>query len=220
MDYQSNSKKTRERPEKPNKLEPVVTGPVIQKDQTNWHKFKNIFFGGDFKTSAAHVAGDVFLPALRQLAFDIVIEGTKGVIFGESSYRRRAPVDYSSRMRYSSPNMLPRPDPRDPRYSGVISQAATRLPDQRPYRPSATRDIGQIILYSRKEAENVLEQLVNVIDMYDVVSVADLYDLLGLEVTPIDHKWGWSYLHNSEIRQVREGFLLDLPPLEPIQQQA
>lgn len=214
MDYQSNSKKEKEKLQKPEKIEPIVTGPVIQRDKGNWHKFKGIFFGGDFRSSAVHVAGDVFLPALRQLAFDIIAEGARGVLFGESSYRRRPQTDYSSRMLYTNPRALPRPDPRDQRYTGVISQASTRIPDQRPF--TARREMNQIILYSRNEAENVLERLTDIIDKYEVVSLADLYQLLGLEISPIDNKWGWTYLHNTEIRQVRDGFLLDLPPVEVI----
>jgi len=212
-EYQTNSRKSKEEKERP-VLEPVVTGPVIQKEQGNWRKFKGIFFGGDFRTSATHVIGDVFWPALRQLAFDVVMEGTKGVLFGESGYRRRpvgGPVDYRSRYQYHTPNQLPR----EPR---TMFPSAGRVPDQRPIQPPVgpRREMNQIILYSRKEAENVLEQLTNVIDQYETVSVADLYQLLEIESTPIDNKWGWTYLHNTEIRQVREGFLLDLPPIEPL----
>jgi hypothetical protein len=215
LDYQSNSRKSRERPEKPDKLEPVVTGPVIQKEKSVGRKFKDVFFGGDFRSSAVHVAADVFLPALRQLAYDIVVEGVKGVIFGESAYRRQAPTNYRSYTQYNTPSALPRPDPRY--RSSIITQTTARLPDQRPYRTYADKpDVNQIILYSRPEAENVLERMTDVIDNYDVASVADLYDTLNLESSPIDNKWGWRYLHNTEIRQVREGFLLDLPPVEPI----
>jgi hypothetical protein len=213
-EYQSNSKKDKEAKEKPAVLEPVVTGPVIQKEKSVGRKFKDIFFGGDFKSSVSHVGGDVMLPALRQLIFDIVVEGVKGVVFGDSAYRRRTgPVDYRSRYQYNSPSQLPR-DPRS-----VVSSMTARIPDQRPYRASANaprREMNQIILYSRSEAENVLERLTDIIDRYETVSVADLYQLLQLESSPIDNKWGWTYLHNTEIRQVREGFLLDLPPVEPL----
>lgn len=209
MDYQGNTRKSKEKPEKPDQLEAIVTGPVIKREKGTWLKFKGIFFGGDFRTSAVHVVGDVFWPTLRQMAFDIVTEGAKGVLFGESGYRRRQPTNYGSRYRYDTPNALPRPDPR---YSGPIS----RLPDQRPTYRAPQREMSQIILYSRSEAENVLERLTDIIDKYEVVSLADLYQLLNLEVNPIDNKWGWTYLHNTEIRQVRDGFLLDLPPIEVI----
>ena len=44
----------------------------------------------------------------------------------------------------------------------------------------------------------------------------DLYDLTGLPSAHVDNKWGWTYLTNTEIRQIRDGYLLDLPPMEEI----
>ena len=73
-----------------------------------------------------------------------------------------------------------------------------------------------MILASREEAELVLERLLDIISKYEVASLADLYDLTGLPSSHVDNKWGWTYLNNTEIRQVRDGYLLDLPPLEEI----
>jgi hypothetical protein len=54
------------------------------------------------------------------------------------------------------------------------------------------------------------------LEMYEVVSVADLNDLVGFETSYVDQKWGWTYLGNARVRPIREGFLVDLPPAEPI----
>jgi len=62
----------------------------------------------------------------------------------------------------------------------------------------------------------VVERLIDILDKYEVVSLADLYDLLGLPTSPIDNKWGWTVLKQVEIRQTREGYLIELPPLEEI----
>jgi hypothetical protein len=91
------------------------------------------------------------------------------------------------------------------------------LPDQPPYAPPRRRqDVGEIILISRDEAELVIERLTDIIDKYEVASVADLHDLVGLPTTYVDNKWGWSVLNSVGVRQIREGFLIDLPPVEPI----
>jgi len=58
--------------------------------------------------------------------------------------------------------------------------------------------------------------MIEIIDQYDFASVADYYDLLGLETTPIDNKWGWTYLNNVQVRQVRQGYVIDLPPAEEL----
>lgn len=62
----------------------------------------------------------------------------------------------------------------------------------------------------------VLERLNDIIDRYEVASVADLHELVGLPTTHVDNKWGWENVRYAEVRQIREGFLLDLPPAMPI----
>jgi hypothetical protein len=71
-------------------------------------------------------------------------------------------------------------------------------------------------MVSREEAENVIERLGDIIDVYKVATVADLHSLCDLPSTYIDNKWGWQALNYASVRQIREGFLLDLPPAEPI----
>lgn len=208
-DYASNSDKNKAplRPDKTDKqIEKVVTVEVIQKPKPLGRKFKDIFLGGDAKTAARYVAADVLLPALRNLIFDVISKGADRVIFGESSYRRGRSVDYRPRIQYNNP--INRPSWTDPRERRV------HLPDQSPRMPR--RDQNDIILSDRGEAEIVVERLIDIIDKYEIASVADLYDLLGLPTSHIDNKWGWTYLNNIEIRQVREGYLINLPDAEPI----
>jgi hypothetical protein len=77
-------------------------------------------------------------------------------------------------------------------------------------------DNRDLILSERADAETLVERLIDIIDTYDVASVMDLNEILGLPSTPIDNKWGWTSLGKVEIRQVREGYLVDLPPPEEI----
>lgn len=212
-DYQGNAKKQRDKPQiTEKKVEKVVTGNVVQKPKSLGYKFRDIFFGGDFKLAMSFVTAEVLLPALRNLIVDSVTKGAERFVFGESSYRRR-PIDPRPIVRYDNP-MMYRRDPRDPRFS--MSPLAN-IPEQGPrtYRTSR-RETNDIILQSREEAELVVERLLDCIDKYQVASLADLYDLLGLETSHVDNKWGWTYLNNVEIRQVRNGYLIDLPALEEI----
>jgi len=73
-----------------------------------------------------------------------------------------------------------------------------------------------IILGTRGEAEIVVERLGDILDKYEFVSYGDLMDLLGLPSTPIDQKWGWTYLTNVVVRQVRNGYLIEFPQPEYI----
>ena len=74
----------------------------------------------------------------------------------------------------------------------------------------------QIVLGSPEEANLVLKRLKEILEQYELVSMADLYDLVGLPTTYLDNKWGWSNLDGLEIRAVKEGYLLDFPELKPI----
>lgn len=207
MDYSGNSNKDKQLPgaeltSKP-VAEKIVTGEVIKKKPSLGHRFKTVFFGGDFGEAARYIAGDVLLPAVRNLFVDMATKGAERVFYGESRPRRPGAFSYPSRIQYNSP--VVRTDPRGP----------VRLPDQGP-RASRQRDPSELILASRDEAELVLERMSDIADQYGTASVADLYGLTGEAISHIDQKWGWTSLVAGEVRQVREGWLLYLPQPEEI----
>lgn len=211
MDYQGNPNKDKEKkPEK--QIEKVVTGEAVQKPKSIGRKFKDIFFGGNIKASARFVAADVILPAFRDLLVAAISDGARRVVYGESMYRRRPP-EYRPRVQYSNQYS----NPINPPYrSWSDPRPRANLPDQRnPYRVER-REANDIILASKIDAERVVESLIEIVDKYEVASLADLYDLLGWQSSHVDNKWGWTYLNNVEIRQVRDGYLIDLPPLDSI----
>ena len=72
-----------------------------------------------------------------------------------------------------------------------------------------------IILDTRREAEEVLDRMQDLIDNYGMVSVADLYDLVGINGSYTDNKYGWTHLRSADVQHVREGYLLKLPKALP-----
>jgi len=181
----------------------VVTGEVIKRKPPLGQRFKHIFFGGDSKSAARYISEDVILPALRNLLVDSVAKGAERLIYGDTRPVRRPGMGLQSRIQYNSP--LLRPDPR----------GSVRLPDQPP-RSQQRRDMSELVLASRDEAELVLERMLDILDKYEVVSVADLNDLCGLPTSAIDNKWGWTDLRGAEVRQIRDGYLISLPSIEEI----
>lgn len=197
----------KDKPEKEKVVEKVITGEVVTRKKSLGRRFKDIFFGGDFKNASRYVVADVLLPALRNMIADAGTEGIRRIIFPESQAARRRPTEYRPRVSYNSPVYRGSRDPRDRSY----------LPDQPPHVVRQGRhEINELILVSREEAEKVVEMLSEIIGKYDVASVADLYDLVGLPTSYVDNKWGWTFLNNVDIRQVRDGYLIDLPAVEPI----
>ena len=56
-----------------------------------------------------------------------------------------------------------------------------------------------------------------IIEEYDgIVTVADLYDLVGITDKYTDHKYGWTNLRNAKVERVRDGYMLKLPKVLPI----
>jgi len=192
------------------KIEKVTTGEVIKRKKSIGERFKAVFLGGDLKSVAKYVTGDVLLPALKNMAVDTIEQGAKRAIYGDSiaGRRRSAPSDMNRpRISYNSP--IDR---------GYGPRQGTMLPHQPPYynQPRRAQNIGDIILSSRTEAEVVLERMKDILDQYDAVSIADLYELVGLPSSHVDHTWGWQNLGFTAIRQIREGYVIDLPPAEAL----
>lgn len=203
-DYQGNAHKNREGktpPTEEKNVEAVVKGDVVLKKKPWGERFKNVFFGGNARNAVGYIVADVFLPTIRNLVVDATTKGMERMVYGDRAETRRRPMNYGSRVQYNTPVRRDRP----------------YLPDQGPRRLSPVRrDLHDFILSDRNDAELVLERLVDLIDKYQVASVADALELMNQPSSHVDNKWGWSHLSNTEIRQVRDGYLLDLPPIEEI----
>ncbi len=205
MDFPANSHKSKEEPpEKKKELTKIVSGDVVTKKKPMKQRLKTIFVGGEVKNAAAYIALDVLIPAARNMVVDATTKGIERLIYGESSQRGRQNDYGRSRVSYNSPLDRNR-------------QRGTMLPDQPPYHGGrSSRSSSEVIVISRKDAELVLTTIADIIDTYDVASVADLNELVGLPSTHIDNKWGWTSIRHADLRQVREGWLIDLPPAKPI----
>ncbi len=169
-DYTGNSRK--ERDKKQNQRTPqerVVSGEVVQKPKSVGRKFKDIFFGGDAKHAAQYVVAEVLLPSLRNLLVDAVTRGSERLVYGET--RGRRPTQYTNYggTRYSvggPTNPWSRPE-----------QSRVPLP---PRGRQNRHDINDIIVTTREEADLVMERMIDILDKYQVASLGDLYELLGL----------------------------------------
>lgn len=194
------------------KVEKVVSGAVVQRKKPLGRKVKEVFFGGDAKGVFAFVWQDIIVPSGRDLFFDAGQAALERSVYGEARGGRRRPgglggalvqnMAYHQMSRNSSPR---REDPRD------------RGPSPRARR---IHDFREIVLSSRREAEDVLLGLDHQIERYQMASVADLYDLCDIERNYTDAKWGWFDLSNARVQHISGrdgGYLLDLPRPEPLE---
>lgn len=77
-------------------------------------------------------------------------------------------------------------------------------------------DVNGYVFAKRSEAEEVLSQLSDLMEIYKVVSLSDFYDLIGETSSFKDNQVGWTDLKKAVIRRVYVGYLLELPPPQSI----
>lgn len=200
--FPGNSREKKKVPEK-EKIERVTTAEPIRRKKGLGRRFKDIFFGGDPKATASFIVQSVLIPAAKDMIVDAASEGVQKLVRGDS-YRRRnsppsGPAGYVNYQRISRGSAVSEP----PR--GMSPRARAR------------HEFDEIVLQSRQEAETVIEQLYEIVSKYDTATVSDLYDLVGIRGTHVDHKWGWTDMRGAGVVRVRDGFLLELPDVIPME---
>lgn len=181
----------------------IVTGDVIKIKKPLGQRFKNLFVGGEFKGAVMYIAGDVLLPAVRNMVVDATTKGIERLIYGDNPNSRGRTHSMNGRSRVS--------------YNSPVSREATMLPRQPPHYTNQGRPNNyDIVLVSKDEAELVVDTLLEMVDQYDFATVADFHSLVGQASTYVDNNWGWSNLSRVSVRQVREGYLIEFPPTEPL----
>lgn len=78
-------------------------------------------------------------------------------------------------------------------------------------KPVGNNRVANIVLTDRREVSNIIDKLQDIIDQYEVATVADLYTLVGLPSKYVDNDWGWSDIGSPRTVRVDGGFQIVLP---------
>lgn len=199
--FPANSHKSKAKPEE-RKLEKVVSGKVIQQKKGLTKRFSESFLGDDTRSVGAYILYDVLIPAAKAMISDMVGGGIEMLLFGEKrghNTKRDGGRSYTSYGSYYKTSDRDRDrdnrsDRRDISNSG-----------------RARHDFDEIVLETRGEAEEVLSHMVDLTIDYGMASVADLYELVGIDGAFTDNKYGWTDLRNANVSRVRGGYLINLP---------
>ena len=187
------------------KVEKIISGEAVKRKKPLGKKIAETFGGDDMHSVGNYILMDVLLPAAKNMVADAVTQGVERMIFGDS---RRRNVSTGSRVNYTSYSSNKNSD--KPSYSGgSMSRSISQ-------RARTVHDFDEVILQDRGEAEQVLDMLGEMIASYDVATVSDLYDLVGITGSFTDDKWGWTDLRGASISRVRDGYLLNLPRTQPL----
>lgn len=207
--YSGNSHKDRDaskEPEERRKLDKVVTGTATKRKIPLSRKIIETFAGDSAHNVGQYIMFDVIVPAIKVMISDAISQGFERLLFGGAARGRPSGAGYRPKQHTS--------------YQGMFvgnSQNGRGSTREISTRASATHNFDEVILDSRDEANNVLEVLEEAIKEFGVVTVADLYDTVGVTGNWADNQWGWTDLRDAEVRLVRGGkYIINLPSTEPI----
>lgn len=206
-DYQGNSKKLKGKevdvPEK--KIEKVIKGEVVVKKKSLGTKIKETFIEADFRSVANHIVSEIMIPAAKEMMLNVASKGMERMMYGDRGGPRRGTGYGPTRSSYGGSPL--RTDYRSPSTRPPSQIGAARY-------PRAGRN--DYFIETREEAMEVLQMMHDVLEMYDEVSVADYNAMLDIPSVHTDEKWGWKNLVDSHVRPTRDGYLIELPPAQPI----
>jgi hypothetical protein len=198
-EYKSNSDKsktTESAPEK--KVEKVIQGTVKTKKKNEIRKFTDVFISEDVSNVRSYILMDVLVPAIKKAVSDIIKDGIDMLLYGDSNGSRRRERD-------------------------DIRPSYRKYYDDRDRSRSRERErvnvysFDDIVLNNRGDAEDVLDNMLDIIEEYGTVSVADMYDLVGMSSNYTDNKYGWTDLRTAHVERERSGgYIIKLPRALPI----
>lgn len=179
-----NSDKQKTETEQDKKIERVTKSAKIRK-KSKVKELLDIFVQEDPENIKKYIIFDVIIPSIKKGVSDTVnmlLYGKKAKTDGRKSGTR---VHYRSY--YDSP-VEDEPEP-----------------------ARVNSDYNNIVVDSEEEAELLVKNMNGVIKRYGVISVADFFDMVGLNHAYTDNKFGWTNLSGVKIIRVSDGYSIKLP---------
>lgn len=208
MDYNPNSNKflTKDKPtEEENlgkkKVDKVVSGSVKTKKKSSLSKFADTFIEEDKDTVVGYLLSEVLIPSFKKMVSDTIKTGIDKMLYGDAEVSRsNSPASKISYSKYYNDKS-----------SYSRSSSTAQVTNRRD-----TYEYNNIVLETRGDAEAVLMGMDDIIAKYEIVSVADLYDLVGIAGSYTDYKYGWTDIRSARIERVRDGYVIRMPKALPL----
>lgn len=156
----------------------------------------------------SYVNDEIIKPAIKNIIFDAITSAASMAMFGD-----RRGVSRGGHTPYNRGTQAHRPNTDyNRRYSGSNES------EERKIARSPKYGVDEYLITDRIDASNILVTLTEAADMYDRVSIADYYDLIGVDARHTDHNYGWTIdsITRATIVPVRGGYVIKFPPTEVI----
>ena len=163
--------------------------------KTTLKKVADIFFQKDINDVKSYLIMDVLIPEIRDALYNLVMNGLDMMLYDGKRTRKSSSntmrVNYSAK--YNNQTSIPETSNSSPRTKSGLN-------------------FDDVVFDDRMDAEEVLNQMLNIIEQYDSVSVADFCELAGIPGEYTDRKYGWTSLGAAEVKRISGGgYILKLP---------
>lgn len=180
--YRSNSNKSKQEERK--KVEKVVSG-AAQKGTVG----KGGFFKSTVESVGQYLLHEILVPALKKTVDSMITNGSHMFLYGEASKRDSRGPSPVPKVSYRSAY--------DDRRSDYAEDDASSYKGY---------NYGTVLLSTRGDAEDVLDRLAEIVGEFGVVSVADLYEMCGLDADWTDANYGWTSVRNVQVVRNSDGY--------------
>lgn len=195
--YEGNSHRSKElqraEAQEERRVQKVVTGNVKTR-KNEVRKFTDIFISEDAANVKSYIFMDVLVPAIKKAISDIVTDGIDMILYGGSG---------GSKRKSSSGSKVSYRKYYDDRHDDRRESS---------YRDRNRFDYDDIEFDYRGDAEAVRSEMIDCIERYGMVTVADMYDMAGQTAPYTSSKFGWTSIRTAEVKRVRGGkYIIELP---------
>jgi hypothetical protein len=202
--FPPNSDASRKPAVEPKRVERVTSADAIRRKKSLGKQFQETFIGGNARTTMNYVLIHVLVPGVKDMLAEMGQAAIERFIYGDTR-PRRGTTNPLGNVAYHRMGPQRQRDDRPP------------FPNRLSRRARARHNFDEVVIPSREEAEEVLDRLFELISKYESATVADLYELTGIESSHTDQRWGWTDLRGSSVGRLRGGgYLLDLPEPDPM----
>lgn len=172
-------------------------------------RFAKAFIAEDVDSVGSYIVSEVIIPAVKDTIADVATTFIEQLLFGSSS-------GYSTKKSKSSQSVVSYQKFYD---DNQRVHARKRNRAKEFYSPATSNGIspgGQLIIEdirSRKEAEDILDKMSAVLDEYDMVSVADVYEMAGVDNSDFtNNNYGWNTIESAQIHRAgHDSYSIILP---------
>lgn len=213
QDFPGNSQRAKGRSEGPPKderpkVEQVTSAEARPRKRHLGLQIKETFIGGSARMAVDYMVTDVVVPAIQATLIDALQGGIERLIRGDSRHSRRSGIPggglgYTNvgHVDYQRKSQSGRPP------GGRMLSRESR----------ARGSFEELVIPTRAQADEVIDRMYEILSRYEVVTLADLYEMTGIQGSHTDNKWGWTQLRGVRVRPLRAGgYLLDLPEPEAL----